>query len=333
MQTKFLLMLFFTFSVSNAQNIFEYEREIINRDAYISQEIEFENTDEKIKLSGTLITPQSGFEKIIIIVPGSGKDTRFTHPKLTEKLLGDNIAVYRFDERGLGKSDGVYSRNVSTLKNDLNHCIKHLKRIKNIKNKKIGVLGHSLGGMASIGIMKFDPQLDFLIQMSTPVDAGDSFKNRISKMDVFKNRDKSIQEIEKLIDTFNVIIRSEDNISLAKKKCEKARRKLNFSKEYSRIYLSPQIIDIVNLNTEFLYRKNDKPLLYIIGKNDELVDVENSIKKIKLIKNKFISIEVLENMDHYLTKNSGKWNNSKGSEAREISDLAYNRIIKWIKSI
>ena len=116
--------------------------------------------------------------------------------------------------------------------------------------------------MASIGILEYKPNVDFLIQMSTPVNAGESFKNRVSEIDAFKNRKRTIEETERIIDTFNIIIRSVDGYINIKKECERARRKLKFPKYISQIYLKPQIINIVKLDTEFYYKNVDIPLCF-----------------------------------------------------------------------
>ena len=76
-----------------AQTIFSHEREIENKDKYVFSEIDFYNQSDNLKLSGTLIAPKSNFEKVIIILPGSGKDTRNSHYKLSEEFLKKGIAV------------------------------------------------------------------------------------------------------------------------------------------------------------------------------------------------------------------------------------------------
>lgn len=105
--TLLLITIFFSFS-ANSQNVFEYEKEINNNEDYDFKEINFLNHDDNITISGTLIEPKLDYDKIIIIVPGSGKDTRNSHYVLAEALLKNNIAVFRFDERGIGKSQGNY---------------------------------------------------------------------------------------------------------------------------------------------------------------------------------------------------------------------------------
>jgi hypothetical protein len=43
-----------------------------------------------------------------------------------------------------------------------------------------------------------------------------------------------------------------------------------------------------------------------------------------------ITVEVLENMDHYLTLNNREWSKSNKSEIREIDNVAIDKIINWI---
>jgi hypothetical protein len=80
-----------------AQEIYTYEKQIDNIEKYLSTELETENKNDNVILKGTLIEPKTYYTKVVIIVPGSGKDTRNSHYKLTEKLLENNIAVYRYD--------------------------------------------------------------------------------------------------------------------------------------------------------------------------------------------------------------------------------------------
>jgi len=90
------------------------------------------------------------------------------------------------------------------------------------------------------------------------------------------------------------------------------------------------MIDFIKLETESYYKNINIPLLYIIGANDEQINVKYGIEKLQEFKNEFISIKVLDNMDHYLTLNNGEWNKTKQSEIREINNIALNEIISWI---
>lgn len=167
--------------------------------------------------------------------------------------------------------------------------------------------------------------------MSTLVNPGESFKDRVSEMDILKLKHKTIKETEKLIDTFNYVIRTTDDFSKIKKQCERITRKLDFPKRFSNYYIKPQMVDIIKLDTEFYYKNVRKPLLFIIGGKDKLVNVKYGVGKLEEFENNFISIKIIENMDHYLTLNEGSWNVEKKSKIREIDDVAVSEIINWIK--
>ncbi|MFD2909088.1 hypothetical protein ACFSX9_10090 [Flavobacterium ardleyense] len=79
MNKEFLICLLIYSYLSHSHDIFEYEKEITNNKNYHFTEINFQNPEDKIILSGTLITPKKDFYKIVIIAPGSIPDTRYSH--------------------------------------------------------------------------------------------------------------------------------------------------------------------------------------------------------------------------------------------------------------
>jgi len=173
----FILLALIT-NLIKAQEIYPYEKQINNIQNYISTEIETENLVDNVILKGTLIEPKTKYAQLVIIVPGSGKDTRNSHYKLTEKLLENNIAVYRYDERGCGLSTGKFntvSYNINDLTNDLHFIYNNIKKQKFLNTKKIGLIGHSIGGMATIGLLDKNVVPDFLIQWATPIQKGGEF--------------------------------------------------------------------------------------------------------------------------------------------------------------
>ena len=131
----YILLILFPFALV-AQEIYTYEDEIKNKERFNSREIEFINVRDSVRLSGTLLFPKVTFDKLIIIVPGSGKDTRHSHFLLAEKLLENKVGVFRFDERGVGKSEGRLSYGFTKLSSDLSYAISHLKSVEELKHKK-----------------------------------------------------------------------------------------------------------------------------------------------------------------------------------------------------
>lgn len=162
---SFLLFLLCFCSPKN----FKYEKEInFFQNNFKSTEIKFTNTEEQIHLSGTLIEPIVDFKKLVIIVPGSGKDKRNAHYKLAENLLTQQIAVFRYDDRGVGNSKGNFNKaSTQNFANDLKYCVRHLKNISNLNGKKIGLIGHSEGGDMCQIVCAQDKDISFLVLLGT----------------------------------------------------------------------------------------------------------------------------------------------------------------------
>lgn len=148
MRTGFLFFIFFYALTGFGQEVFDYERKIVLTDRFESLPID---AVAHIRVAGTLIAPKSAYDKIVVIVPGSGPDTRHSHFVLAEKLLEQNTAVYRFDERGTGASGGSYSERVAPLAEDLGAAFSEMRA--RFPDKKIGIFAHSIGGVAAMELI------------------------------------------------------------------------------------------------------------------------------------------------------------------------------------
>ena len=123
---------------------------------YYSEDVSFENRNANLNLAGTLTLPnKEGKFPVVILISGSGPQDR------NEELLGhkpfliisdyltkNGIGVLRFDDRGVGKSTGNYSTATSAdFASDVESAIIYLKSRKEIDATKIGLVGHSEGGV------------------------------------------------------------------------------------------------------------------------------------------------------------------------------------------
>lgn len=338
-----ILLPFFLFvSVfATSQEIYEHEKEIAKNEMYLFREINFKVADKKdsIQLSGTLIYPKGIFEKVIIIVPGSGADTRNSHFVLTEALLNNNIAVYRYDERGIGKSGGAYNKanyTITMMGDELAACIKKLRESEVISGKKLGLLGHSQGGMVTMEAYTKNVPVDFLIQWGTPVQKHGKFleyqlmcgQNTFD--DVLKY-DTQQKKLEVMTYLHKVV---EDNKDLESwplsKKIDKAAKKIKYGKDhYTRFpYLTlASEKDIVRKDFENSYKEINIPVLYIIGTNDSFVDPVAETRLLESFGNANITIRKMENLSHYLT--SGKLTLEN---LYSIDDTAVNVILEWLNN-
>ena len=313
MKHNFLtFILILIFSNSYSQSMLDHEREVQNPEQYNIEEIEFENIEEEFKLSGTLISPKTDYEKIIIIVPGTGQDGRNSHFKLVDSLLQNNIAVYRYDERGFGKSEGkyfpLYLFSGIRKFNDVYYCVENLKANPSLSGKKIGILGHSEGGMASIEAMKQGAQIDFLIQLAAPIKPYEILRYQFQKGSnpyFFNSLKFSDSKKIEFIDLVNSTIQNnkEEKYNEIRKIIKKEAKLIGFSfSEYKKYLSNSLFLNLLKKDYEDFYLKASIPILYIIGEKDEMVDPIRNIEIIKNLENKNIEFYIAKDLYHMLTK-------------------------------
>jgi alpha-beta hydrolase superfamily lysophospholipase len=342
MRKQKTLIIFFFAIITNfikAQEVYTYEKQISNLQNYISTEIDTENLEDKVVLKGTLIEPKSNYTTVVIIVPGSGIDTRNSHYRLTEKLLENNIAVYRYDERGCGLSTGKFntiSYTINDMINDLKFVYLNIKNQKTVVGKKIGLLGHSLGGMTTIGILDKNMTPDFLVQWATPIQKKGEFIKYQLTTGVNKFEEElvynSIEEKFFVIDKINTVIfenKNDENLVLCKK-IDKVSKDIEYKKKnYKRFTYAnfSSTKELIKKDFENTYKNCKIKLLYIIGENDKFVDAKKETELLESFNNPNIEIKKIGNLNHYL-KNGIE--NIK--EKYEIEDNGVNEITNWIKN-
>jgi pimeloyl-ACP methyl ester carboxylesterase len=144
---------------------------------YLEKEVIVKNDAAKIELSGTLTIPEKGGPfPAVILITGSGPQNRneelMGHKPflvLADYLTRKGIAVLRCDDRGLGKSTGKFST-ATTLDfaTDVSATIDFLKTQKEIDITKIGLAGHSEGGLIAPIVASERKDVAFLVLLAGP---------------------------------------------------------------------------------------------------------------------------------------------------------------------
>lgn len=149
--------------------------------SYYTEDITFQTSDQ-LKLEGTLTLPQKdGAFPVVIIISGSGPQNRdgevFGHKPylvLADHLTKNGIGVFRYDERGVGKSEGDFTTaTLATLTADVESAMHALRTKKDLRLTKLGLIGHSIGGLIAPELASKSNAIDFIVLMAAPGVDGD----------------------------------------------------------------------------------------------------------------------------------------------------------------
>ena len=147
---------------------------------YLSEEVAYDHalTPASAHLSGTLTKPIGrGPFPVALLISGSGQqdrdETLFDHKPfavLADYLTRRGIAVLRVDDRGTGKSSGeTYGLTSADFAMDVVAGIDYLKTRSDINPKKIGLIGHSEGGMITPMVAAQHPDdVAFIVMLAAP---------------------------------------------------------------------------------------------------------------------------------------------------------------------
>lgn len=161
---------------------------------YTEESVKIENASENAVLAGTLTIPQdyTATTPVVVMLSGSGAQNRdeelFEHKPfavIADYLARNGIASLRYDDRGFGESTG--DRANATTENfasDAESVINWLKKQKRFG--KIGLIGHSEGGMIAYMLGDRDDILDFIISIAGPATDGAEILDYQNKLALMK---------------------------------------------------------------------------------------------------------------------------------------------------
>lgn len=145
---------------------------------YSSTALSIKNSQANVSLAGTLTfgLKDNKHTPIVIMITGSGPQNRneeiLGHQAfwvIADHLARQNIASFRFDDRGVGASSGNFSIATSEdFASDVKSIVAYFKNSESYANRPIGLLGHSEGGLVAAMVAAGNPEIDFVVSLAGP---------------------------------------------------------------------------------------------------------------------------------------------------------------------
>jgi hypothetical protein len=142
---------------------------------YRVEHVAIVNAPGQAVLDGTLTVPEGkGPFPAVVLITGSGAQNRneeiFGHKPffvLADHLTRRGIAVLRYDDRGVGKSTGTFASATSEdFAGDAWAAWQTLSTHPEIDPKRIGLLGHSEGGLIAPMLAAAHPEIAFVVMLA-----------------------------------------------------------------------------------------------------------------------------------------------------------------------
>ncbi|HUV42561.1 MAG TPA: alpha/beta fold hydrolase [Patescibacteria group bacterium] len=219
------------------------------------------------KLVGILHSPSKSTKKAIIMAHGLkvDKDEGGIFIRTANKLTQLGVAVFRFDFRGCGESEGKFADR--TIRSDIQDLANAFGFMEYEGYQKFSLLGASWGGGIGVLFLKDNPKfIKSLVLWNPALD----YKSGINKLIIPYLKRKIIEMIKKR--TFKI-------------KAEK----FDFNKKL--------VIQMIKYKPYQALRQISCPTLIIHGDKDEKVPLEDSIKYYKLTKGPS-KLEIIKGSSH-----------------------------------
>ncbi len=315
---------------------------------YREEEVSYSNPAAKIQLAATLtIPPGKGPFPAVLLMSGSGPhdrdETLMGHKPflvLADYLTRKGIVVLRADKRGVGKSTGEYSTAVmADFASDAEAGVAYLKTRTEVDPHKIGLVGHSEGGIEAPMAAVQDPEVAFIVLMAgTGVRGDELLAEQVQLIEKAggKNQADVDQDVATQREILGLVEKDKDDATL-----EKDLRAIMAGKESDvqidlqiKLVSSPWFRDLLEYDPVPTLSKVKCPVLAINGEKDLQVPPETNLPPIRKALaaggNKNSEVDELPGLNHLFqtAKTGGVGEYSEIEET--MSPVAMEKVASWI---
>jgi len=330
---------------------------------YTSEDVSFTNDKFKIELAGTLTIPSGdGPFPAVILITGSGSQNRneeiMGHKPflvIADYLTRHGIAVLRYDDRGVGKSEGSPLNSTSAdLATDAEAAFYYLKNNSRINPEAIGLMGHSEGGLIAPIVASTNEGIAFIVSLAGPGVTGEQIIIRQSQ-DISRLSGVSEEKIKENTETnkrmYSILKREDNNIKAEEKILtiyRKDLKKKGASEEDTEKAVSQLKIVFgaesytwyryfIMTDPALFWKKVKCPVLALNGEKDLQVSAKENLpsiqKTLKLAGNKSVKIELLPGLNHLFQHCETGLPSEYGNIEETFSPEVLKIIADWIQGL
>lgn len=328
---------------------------------YYSEDVTFENTKANITLSGTLTLPKNGGNfPAVILISGSGPQNRdeelLGHKPflvISDYLTKNGIGVLRYDDRGVGQSTGDFETATSAdFATDVESAITYLKTRKEVNTNKIGLVGHSEGGLIAPMVASKSKDVSFIVLLAGPGISGydiillqTELINKANGIDESKLQ----KELAFLRSSLDMVVNGSDLDKIKKELIDSIQKqiieqpelvpegmKAEDVKQFVETFTTPWFHYFLKFNPSAVLVNVKCPVLAINGEKDLQVPPKENLSAIEnaLIKggNNNITIKEFPNLNHLFQEAQTGSPTEYATIEQTFSPDALKEITNWIKT-
>jgi uncharacterized protein len=328
---------------------------------YYTEDVVFTNTQSNITLSGTLTLPnKSGRFPLAILISGSGPQNRdgevFNHKPflvIADYLARSGIATLRYDDRGVGQSEGHFTgSNSKDFAQDVESAISFLKSRKEVDSSKIGLIGHSEGGMVAAMVASSLEKVKFMVLLASPGMRGDKLllkqQRDLANASGIPAKDiRKSQKINRRI--FKIVLKTKDKQELRTDLHEYLSENIKDEivpkgmkqEEYINIQLqnilNPWMLHFIKYNPVVALMNVTCPVMALNGGLDLQVSPDSNLKAIekslKKAGNKNVIVREYDRLNHLFQECTTGLPNEYSTIEQTFSPAVLSDMSEWLLSL
>ncbi len=315
---------------------------------YREEEVTYDNKVQNVTLAATLTIPQGkGPFPGVVLITGSGPQDRdeslLGHKPfliLSDYLTRHGIAVLRADDRGTGKSTGVFANaTTADFATDTEAGIAFLKTRSEVDPHKIGLIGHSEGGVIAPMIAARNKDAAFIVMMAgTGVPGDQVIVAQLEAIDIASGEspEKAAKGADKQREMVKLVETEKDEAVLEKELREKMAGDVPEAQIGMAIkqFTSPWFRYFLTYDPATALRKVTCPVLAINGSLDKQVIPSQNLpairKALEDAGNKHAEVDELPGLNHlFQTAKTGSPTEYAQIE-ETMSPVALEKMATWI---